>query len=152
MLSLASPTRHVLAAFALSALAGTTFAQPAAAAKAVRIGFICPFTGGSQDFGRSAKLAVKEINEVGGFLSRPIELVARDDKANPDEGRRVAEELVLKEKVDFTIGFCNTGVALKSLDIFQNNKHLLVVPVSTGTAVTAAYPPAQSYIFRMSAA
>jgi branched-chain amino acid transport system substrate-binding protein len=121
----------------------------------VRIGFICPFTGGSQDFGNSARLgaelAAREINEVGGFLGRPVELVARDDKANPDEGRKVSEELVLKEKVDFTVGFCNTGVALKSMDVFQDYRHLLMVPVSTGSAVTARYPADKSYVFRMSA-
>ena len=124
-------------------------------AKPLRVGFICPFTGGSQDFGNAARLgaelAVKEINEVGGYMGRPMELVARDDKASPDEGRKHAEELVTREKVDFTIGFCNTGVALKSLDVFQDHKHLLVVPVSTGSAVTAKYPAASSYIFRMSA-
>ena len=125
------------------------------AANAVRVGFICPFTGGSQDMGNSARLgaelAVKEINEVGGYLGRPVELVERDDKANPDEGRKVSEDLVLKEKVAFTIGFCNSGVALKSLDVFQSNKHLLLVPVATGTAITAKYPGASSYVFRVSA-
>ncbi|HJW11795.1 MAG TPA: ABC transporter substrate-binding protein [Albitalea sp.] len=127
----------------------------AAGAAPVRVGFICPFTGGSQDFGNSARLgaelAAKEINEVGGYLGRTIELVARDDKADPELGRKAAEELVLKEKVDFTVGFCNTGVALKSLDVFQDHKHLLMVPVSTGSAVTAKYPAATSTIFRMSA-
>jgi branched-chain amino acid transport system substrate-binding protein len=121
----------------------------------VRVGFICPFTGGSQDFGNSARLgaelAVKEINEVGGYLGRPIQLVERDDKANPDEGRIVSEDLVLKEKVAFTLGFCNTGVALKSLKVFQQNKHLLLIPVATGSALTAKYPAASSYVFRLSA-
>jgi branched-chain amino acid transport system substrate-binding protein len=128
--------------------------QTGSAQKPIRIGFLCPFTGGSQDFGNSARLgaelAVKEINEVNGYLGRPVELVARDDKGNPDEGRRVAEELVLREKVNFTVGFCNTGVAMKSLDIFQDNKHLLV-SVVTGSALNEKYPAAQSYIFRMSA-
>jgi branched-chain amino acid transport system substrate-binding protein len=125
------------------------------AASPVRIGLICPFTGGSQDIGSSARLgaelAVKEINEVGGYLGRPIELVERDDKANPEEGRKVAQDLVLKEKVAFTIGYCNSGVAAKSLDVFQDNKHLLVIPVATGTALTTQYPADKSYIFRMSA-
>jgi branched-chain amino acid transport system substrate-binding protein len=119
----------------------------------VRIGLIAPLTGGSADFGNSvrlgAELAVKEINEFGGLLGRPLELVIRDDKANPDEGRKVSEDLVLNEKVSFTIGFCNTGVAMKSLDVFQTNKHLLMVPCSQGTAVTTKYPPAESYIFRV---
>ena len=149
-------TRWVPGLMLLAAVVAPTLAQTAAsAAKPVRVGFVCPFTGGSQDFGNSARLgaelAVKEINEVGGYLGRPIELVERDDKANPDEGRKVAEDLVLKEKVAFTIGFCNSGVALKSLDVFQDNKHLLLVPVATGTAITAKYPAATSYVFRASA-
>lgn len=135
--------------------AGAWSQASAPAANTVRVGFICPFSGGSQDFGNSARLgaelAVKEINEVGGYLGRPIELVARDDKANPDEGRKVSEDLVRKQKVAFTIGFCNTGVALKSLDVFQDNKHLLLIPVATGSALTARYPPDKSYVFRLSA-
>jgi branched-chain amino acid transport system substrate-binding protein len=150
----------------LVAAVGTAWAQaPAApggaasaavpsAAKAIRIGMILPLTGGSADFGNSARiggqLAVKEINELGGFLGRPIELVIRDDKANPDEGLKHAEELVLKEKVAFNISFCNTGVAMKALDVFQNNRHVLLVPCSTGTGLTAKFPAKDSYIFRLS--
>ncbi|MBT9599253.1 MAG: ABC transporter substrate-binding protein [Vitreoscilla sp.] len=126
----------------------------AAPPEPLRIGFICPLSGGSGDFGNSARLgaelAVQEINEVGGYLGRPLELVLRDDKAQPDEGRRVAEDLVLKEKVAFTVGYCNTGVALKALDVFQDHRHLLMVPVATGSALTARYPAAESYVFRMS--
>jgi len=138
-----------------AAVPAFSWAQASApAANPIRVGFICPFTGGSQDFGNSARLgaelAVKEINEVGGFLGRPIELVERDDKANPDEGRKAAEDLVLKEKVAFTIGYCNSGVALKSLDVFQDHKHLLIVPVATNSTITTKYPPDKSYIFRMS--
>jgi branched-chain amino acid transport system substrate-binding protein len=58
---------------------------------------------------------------------------------------------VLNEKVAATIGFCNSGVAMKDLDVFQTNKHLLIVPCATGTAITAKYPPADSFIFRTSA-
>lgn len=119
----------------------------------IRVGLIAPLSGGSTDFGTSvrfgAELAVREINEVGGYLGRSLELVVRDDKAVPDEGRKVSEDLVLREKVDFTIGFCNTGVAMKSIDVFQENRHVLMVPCSQGTAVTTKYPAASSYIFRV---
>ncbi|WP_298214963.1 ABC transporter substrate-binding protein [Acidovorax sp.] len=118
----------------------------------VRIGVVGPFTGPSADFGvpmlNGIKLAVAEINAVGGYLGRPLELVIKDDHANPDQGRKVSQEL-LNEKVVATIGFCNTGVALKSIDLFQNAKSPLVVPCTTGTAVTAKYPAADSYIFRV---
>lgn len=123
------------------------------AVEPVRVGLIAPLTGGSADFGNSvrlgAELAVKEINQAGGYLGRPFELVICDDRAVPDEGRKAALNLVIEEKVDFTLGYCNTGVAMKSIDVFQENKHLLMVPCSQGTAVTAKYPAAQSYIFRV---
>lgn len=128
---------------------------PAPAARPIKLGIIFPLTGGSADMGNSARIgaevALSEINAVGGYLGRPLELLIRDDKANNDEGLKHAEELVLKEKVTATIGFCNTGVAMKALDVFQNNKSLLIVPCATGTAITAKYPAAQSYIFRTSA-
>lgn len=142
--------------FIVVAIAAFGCLPPAHAQGPLRVGLIGPFSGGSEDFGNSARygaeLAVKEINSVGGFLGRPLELVIRDDKADPDEGLKGAQELVLKEKVAFTIGFCNTGVAMKALDVFQNNKHLLMVPCSQGTAVTKKIPPAESYIFRVAPA
>jgi branched-chain amino acid transport system substrate-binding protein len=148
--------RSCMAATALLALhagAGAAADTPPPA-KTVRVGFICPFSGGSQDFGNSARLgaelAVQEINEAGGYMGTRFELVERDDRSNPDEGRRIAEELVLQKKADFTIGYCNSGVAVKSLDVFQDNKHLLMIPVATGTVLTAKYAPASSYVFRVS--
>lgn len=121
----------------------------------VRIGVIFPLTGGSADMGTSAlvgaQVAVDEFNQVGGYLGRPLELVIRDDQADNDTGLKHAEDLVLKEKVVATVGFCNTGVAMKALDVFQNNKHPLFVTCATGTAITAKYPAAQSYIFRTAA-
>ncbi|AEG93384.1 ABC transporter substrate-binding protein [Ramlibacter tataouinensis] len=81
--------------------------------KPIRIGLVFPLTSGSSDMGNSARVgaqvAVNEINQVGGYLGRPLELVVRDDAANNDQGLKHAEELVLKEKVTATIGFCNTG-------------------------------------------
>ena len=131
-----------------------TAAGPALAVEPLKMGFVCPFTGSSADFGLSARLgaelAVKEINEVGGFLGRPLEMIARDDEGTPEKGLAAAEAFVVKDKVAFTIGYCNTGVAMASLDVFQKHKHLLMVPVATGTMITQKYPPEQSYIFRMS--
>ncbi|MEJ5989146.1 ABC transporter substrate-binding protein [Ramlibacter sp. PS3R-8] len=143
----------LIAAFIAAAIAVPSWAQDSA--KPIRIGLIFPLTGGSADMGNSARIgaqvAVDEINQVGGYLGRKFELVIRDDKADPDTGLAHAKELVEKEKVNFNIGFCNTGVAMKALDVFQTNKSILVVTCATGTAITAKYPAADSYIFRTSA-
>jgi branched-chain amino acid transport system substrate-binding protein len=119
-----------------------------------RVGVIGPFSGPSADFGipmlNGIKLAVDEINAVGGFLGRPLELVIKDDKANPDEGLKQSQALV-QEKVAAVIGFCNTGVAAKSIDIFQTAKLPLIIPCATGSPLTVKFPAPESYIFRTSA-
>ncbi len=120
----------------------------------VRIGWIGPLTGPSGDFGvpmlNGAKLAVDEINAFGGYMGRSLELVIKDDTGVPDVGLARSQELI-KEKVVATIGFCNTGVAMKSLDVFQKSQTPLIVPCATGTPITNKYPAPESYIFRTSA-
>jgi branched-chain amino acid transport system substrate-binding protein len=138
-------------AAALAVLASAAIAQPA---KPVRIGLIGPFTGASADFGlpmrNGAQLAVDEINASGGYMGRQIELVVKDDMASPDAGLRLSKELV-QEGLVATIGFCNTGVAMKSLEVYQQAKLPLLVSCATGTPITAKYPAAESFIFRTSA-
>jgi len=128
--------------------------SPAVASNTIKIGLVGPFSGPSADFGvpmlNGVKQAVDEINAVGGYLGRPIQLVVKDDQANPDVGLKVSQEL-LKEDVVATIGFCNTGVAAKSLEVFQTNKLPLIITCATGTPLTAKYPGPESYIFRTSA-
>lgn len=123
-------------------------------AQPVRIGVIGPFSGPSSDFGNpmlhGVQLAVEEINAVGGYLGRPLELVVKDDQGNPDVGLKGSQELAA-EGVIATIGFCNTGVAAKSLDVFQNGQLPLIIPCATGTPLTSKFPAPQSYIFRTSA-
>ena len=147
----------LISAACLMASAHAQSPAPAATganANTLRIGLIGPFTGGSADFGtpmrNGIQLAVDEINAVGGYLGRKIELVIKDDQGNPDVGLKMSGELVA-EKVAATIGFCNTGVAAKSLETFQKAQLPLIIPCSTGSPLTAKYPPAESYIFRTSA-
>jgi branched-chain amino acid transport system substrate-binding protein len=160
-----APSCGVLAASAALMFATSSFAQtaaqtasPASAASApglntLKIGVIGPFTGGSSDFGlpmlNGIQHAVDEINAVGGYLGRKLEIVRKDDQGNPDLGLKLSNELVA-EKVVATIGFCNTGVAAKSLEVFQTNKLPLIIPCATGSPLTAKYPSEESYIFRTS--
>lgn len=120
----------------------------------VKIGLIGPFSGPSADFGvpmlNGVQQAIGEINAVGGYLGRPIQLVIKDDQANPDVGLKMSQELV-KDNVVATVGFCNTGVAAKSLEVFQTSKVPLIIPCATGTPLTAKYPGPESFIFRNSA-
>jgi branched-chain amino acid transport system substrate-binding protein len=140
----------------LACLAGATLSAHGADGSPIRIGLTCPLTGGSSPMGESllnaVNLAVEEINWKGGVLGRKIELVVRDDEANPDKGRAIAEELIAKVKVAATIGSCNTGVVLKSMELYQKAKIPLLVPVATGVAITRTYAAEpEHYIFRTAA-
>lgn len=143
--------------FLLACLAGMPiFVCQAAEPGPIRIGVTCPYTGGSSPMGESmrngVRMAAEEINWKGGILGRPIELVERDDEANPDKGRAFAEELTGKARVVATIGSCNTGVVLKTIDLYQKARIPLLVPVATGVAITTTYAKeAEHYIFRNAA-
>lgn len=143
--------------FALSLVLATTAHSQNNAP--IKIGTNCTFEGQSGEMGvsmRSAlRIAVSEINAVGGVGGRKIELVERDDKANPDVGRAVAEDLVHKEKVVATIGYCNSGVAMNAIEVYQKAQVPLIIPVATGTAITRKFAPpaaAENYIFRVAMA
>ncbi len=134
----------------------TALAGPAKDATPIRIGVNCPFSGGSSDMGQSMRsamrLIVRELNDVGGIFGQPVELIERDDQAKPDIGKQVAEDLV-NSGVVVTIGYCNTGVAAASLDVYQKAKVPLIIPVATGTQLTRKFQNLEgdpNYIFRTS--
>jgi branched-chain amino acid transport system substrate-binding protein/urea transport system substrate-binding protein len=85
-------------------LAGTKFPSPAIAAKApVLVGAVQPFSGGLELFGNQAKLgldlAVKEINEDGGILGHPVELLYEDNKTDPKTSVERTTQLIKRDDV-----------------------------------------------------
>jgi branched-chain amino acid transport system substrate-binding protein len=67
-------------------------------------------------------LAVEEINASGGVLGKKLEIVSRDDGANPGDAVRQAEELRLKEQVDVLTGTILSHVGLAVADYARQNK------------------------------
>ena len=67
-----------------------------------------------EPYKKGMELAVEEINAKGGVNGKKLELITRDDNANPGDAVRVAEELVSREKVDVLTGtfLSNTGLAV----------------------------------------
>jgi len=48
----------------------------------------------------SSEIAVDQINAAGGILGRPVEMIVKDVRLDPDVATRVAKELILEEKID----------------------------------------------------
>jgi branched-chain amino acid transport system substrate-binding protein len=72
--------------------------------KPYKIGVSVNLTGVNADFALSCKagaeVAAEQINAHGGILGRPVKLIIRDDKLDPDQGVRLLKELIFSEKID----------------------------------------------------
>ncbi|WP_370874439.1 ABC transporter substrate-binding protein [Amorphus orientalis] len=98
-------------AFALAAIV------PSAAQDPIKIGEMNSYKAIPaflEPYSKGMELAVEEVNAAGGVLGRPLEVVARDDGANPGDAVRTAEELVAREGVDLLAGtfLSNVGLAV----------------------------------------
>lgn len=75
---------------------------------AIKVGVLTDLTGAFGVVGKAneavARFTVDEINAAGGVLGRKLEVVVVDGASDPAVNARVAEELVLRQKVDLVIG------------------------------------------------
>ena len=66
-------------------------------------------SGGEERLG--AMMAIKEFNEKGGVLGRPVEALHMDTETTPATGSRVAERMITRNEAAFLIGALHSGVA-----------------------------------------
>ena len=104
--------QNLMRATAAAALALTL--APVHAQDVIKIGEINSYKAQPaflEPYKKGMELAVDEINAKGGIDGKKVELVMRDDNANPGDAVRMAEELVSREKVDILTGafLSNTG-------------------------------------------
>ena len=147
-------SRRVVLRLAAAAVA-VGLAAPAAAAEPIKIGLVTALSGQSAKAGeaitRGLTVAIDEINAKGGLLGgRKLELVRRDDEANPAKGQVAARELIFKEKVAVLFGGLDTPVALAIVPIVNEQKVPFMDPWAAGTPITrnGANP---NFAFRVSA-
>ncbi|RID92475.1 hypothetical protein D2N39_07470 [Gemmobacter lutimaris] len=104
------------AAVVTLALSAALAGQAVAEGGPVKVGFAADLTGAcaalAEDGLNGAKIAAAEINAAGGILGRPVELIVRDTQTKPDEGAKVARELISDEKIDVLTGVCSSAVML----------------------------------------
>src|SRR5437879_7966550 len=103
---------------------------PVAAQAPIKIGEInsfsgigAPFTG---PYRQAVEMAVEEVNAKGGVLGRKLEVVFRDDKGQPAEAQKHAQELVASEKVALISGTFLSNVGLAVSDWAKPNQVLFV--------------------------
>ena len=135
----------------LQAAAGVALVSllaPAQAQETVKIGLILPMTGGQASTGKQIDNAVKLYMQQKGdtVAGKKIEIILKDDAAVPDNTKRLAQELIVNDKVNFIAGFGVTPAALAAAPLATQAKIPEIV-MAAGTSIITERSP---YIVRTS--
>lgn len=119
------------------------------AADTIKVGMLVEMTGTFADFGlqitNGAKAYMKQHGDT--VAGKKIELIIKDTTGPaPDVAKRLAQELVVKDKVDFLAGFGLTPNALAVAPIATEAKKPTIIMNAATSVITAKSP----YIVRTS--
>ncbi|KNZ34501.1 MAG: ABC transporter substrate-binding protein [Methylibium sp. NZG] len=75
-----------------------------------------------EPYKKGMELALEQVNAAGGVNGKKLELIIRDDNANPGDAVRAAEELLSREKVDVLAGSFLSHIGLALTDFAKQKK------------------------------
>src|SRR5262245_24270337 len=118
------------------ALAVGALAASGAAAQDVKVGVVLPLTGGLAPVGKQVQAGIKAYMDKNGanVAGKKIDLIIKDDGGVPDNSRRLAQELIINEKVGI-IGSGLTPSAMAIAPLSTQSKTANVVMVSGTSGV-----------------
>ena len=133
---------------AACAAAATLATAGGAQAQDIKIGFILPMTGQQQSTGRQEAAAAKLYMAQHGdtVAGKKVVLIVKDDGAVPDNTKRIAQDLIVNDKVTFLAGFGVTPAALAVAPLASEGKTPEIV-TAAGTSIITEKSP---YIARTS--
>ncbi len=139
---------YFLAAACAAAVLATASGSHAQDSNSVKIGLILPMTGQQQSTGKQEAAAAKlfmaqQGDTVGG---KKVELIIKDDAAVPDNTKRIAQDLIVNDKVTFLAGFGVTPAAMAVAPLATEAKTPEIV-TAAGTSIITEKSP---YIVRTS--
>jgi branched-chain amino acid transport system substrate-binding protein len=125
-----------------AAIALGAVALPARAQSTFKIGVIAPMTGPFQSTGREIDSAVKLWVALHGdtVAGKKIEIELRDDAGVADTTRRIAQEMVVRDKVNALLGFGLTPLAMAVAPIATQAKVPEIVTVGATSVITTQSP------------
>ena len=133
-----------LAAAMLAGHIGAALAQD----KTFKVGLILPLTGPFASTGKQLESAARLYMAQHGdtVAGKKVVLIVKDDTAVPDITKRLAQELIVTDKVHVLAGFGLTPLAFATAPIASQSKTPMVVMAAATSSVTQASP----YIVRTS--
>ena len=137
---------RIAAALAASLAVSLSAAGQALAQQTVKVGLIVPLTGPFTPTGRQIEAGAKLYMQQHGdtVAGRKIELIVKDDGNVADTTKRLAQELIVNDKVAVLAGFGLTPLALATAPISAQAK----VPQIVMGAATSIITERSPYIVR----
>ncbi|WP_332775741.1 ABC transporter substrate-binding protein [Polaromonas sp.] len=133
---------------AVMATVALASAQALAQDNKFRIGLLLPMTGPFASTGRQIEAATRLYMAQNGdsVAGKKIELIIKDDTGTPDVTKRLAQEMIVNDKVNVLAGFGLTPLALATAPLATQSKTPMVVMAAATSSITQASP----YIVRTS--
>ena len=100
-----------------------------------------------EPYKKGMDLAIEQINAAGGVNGKKLELITRDDNANPGDAVRVAEELISREKVDVLTGTFLSNIGLAITDFANQKKFFFLAAEPLTDKIT--WQNGNPYTFRL---
>ncbi len=137
--------RHILAGTAAAVVPLPALSQ---STEPIRIGLIAPMTGPFTSTGRMMDTGSRLYMQIAGDTigGRKVQLVLKDDGGVADNTKRIAQEMVVNDKIDILTGFGLTPLALAVAPIATQAKVAQVIMLAATPIVTTTSP----YIVRPS--
>lgn len=132
--------KRIAALVALSGILTFGVVAPIEAQPPIKIGDINSYSGIGAAFTgpyrQAVEMAIEDVNAKGGVLGRKVEVIFRDDKGQPAEAVKHAQELVASDKVALLAGTFLSNVGLAVSDWSKQNKVMFVVAEALTEALT----------------
>jgi len=137
-------TLRAFAAAALVLVSANTLAEDT-----IKVGLVAPFSGPFADYGKQMQAGINAYMKKNGdhVAGKKIEIIVRDTTGPvPEVAKRLAQELVVRDKVDFLAGFGLTPEALAVAPVAEQAKKPMIVMNAASSVVTTK----SNYIARFS--
>ena len=137
------------ATLALAAMCALGAAGPAQAQDTIKVGVIAAFSGPFADYGKQMEGGIKAWMAQNGatVAGKKVEIIIKDTTGPaPEIAKRLAQELVVRDKVDFLAGFGLTPEALAVAPIAEQAKKPMIIM----NAATSVITTKSNYIARFS--
>ncbi|BEV17307.1 ABC transporter substrate-binding protein [Herbaspirillum sp. DW155] len=138
-----------IAMLAVMAASGTLLSALAHGQETIKVGLIAAFSGPFADYGKQMEGGIKAYMAQHGdqVAGKKVQIIIKDTTGPaPEIAKRLAQELVVRDKVDFLAGFGLTPEALAVAPIAEQAKKPMIIMNAASSVITTK----SNYIARFS--